>query len=216
MSLTKLNSTPPAASYLIDENVHATTLLAILVDRYGLSEIVEWEPDTLILQVKDDFKVDIPSTNRDKIWALVTALSTDLFYNSPEAFMHICSALSGDGANIQVLEPPDPEELAWGVTEIIINDSDNLSPDPNMFSTEVRRFIGVVLDYHNIDDPPDVLSSLALVSRPASNEILLAEDDPDIIGAVFNKNKIAADDIRAHNYKPNTAFKRNSFYTAYE
>jgi len=159
--------------------------------------VAQWEPETLWLQIADDFRVNVPMVNQSKILALLTALTTDLFYRSPETCSYVCTSLCGDPPNFQVFDPPSLEQLAWGITEVLLNDSDTLKPKPELFSTEVRSFIGVMLAYYGIEDPPDVLS-VAIPTTKSSNELIGDEDDPDIIGAVWQKNKDAADQIREY------------------
>jgi len=141
---------------LEDRETFATVLLAILIDRYG-TEMFEWEPETLKLEINDDFNATLPRVNSDKIWALIVAMTTNQFYLSIEIYRATCDALMGRDPDFAMFSPSDPEELAWGVTEVILNDP----PDPklgnNEFSHEVSRYTGLILSQNGILVPPEPL-----------------------------------------------------------
>lgn len=126
-----------------DVEAPATVLVAVLLKHFGNPEFFDWEPDVLYQEVQDDFGAKMPPGVSDKIWALVTALTTDLFYKDPLFFNHVANALGGGPTNMEDLELATLEEIAWAVIEVGMNDLDDT--DEQDFAIEVQVFVGAVL-----------------------------------------------------------------------
>lgn len=139
---------------LEDPNAIATSLLIALVDEFG-TEFFEWEPDTVIQEVETHWKVKIPQHNKDKIWALVTYLTTNLFMNSFEAFTHICNSLIGAGASFQVYDPATVEEMCWAITETTL-----LEPweEGETFNAEIATYMQLRIEEEGFARPPRILA----------------------------------------------------------
>ena len=143
---------------LENDKTFATELLAIAMDKYG-ADIMEWEPETLRMAMQEDFSVELPEINCDKLQALITAYTTNLFFKSAETFHHICGALSNYDMNVELWEPLAPEVLLWGMYEVLLNVADtNMSDVLTEFSDEVRAYIGVSLNEDGMADGPDLLA----------------------------------------------------------
>lgn len=148
-----------AARILTDEAMLATPLVALCVDRFG-TEFFDWEPMTFEIESRAQFGIEIPDENRDKIWALVSALTSDAFYKSLETFIPTCNALNGSIANFDDYDPVTGEEAAWGITEIVLNDPPTEELD-KLFSHEIRYYIGLTLKSEGVTAPPRVLVPFA-------------------------------------------------------
>lgn len=98
----------------------ATVLHAILRDKYG-EDIYEWEPETLMLEVRDDFQVDMPPEAMDRWSALQTAMTSDAFFTRTDAFLSICNALASGDPMFEIFDPTSPVEIAWGLLEVSLN-----------------------------------------------------------------------------------------------
>jgi len=172
---------------LEDEKSFGTCLLALVLDNYG-TEAFDWEPDTLRMQLKDDFSATLPLVNHDKLWSLIVAMTTNQFQLSAEIFSQTCRALNGDEAEFADFSPVDPDDLAWGVAEVVYNDP----PDPqlgnNEFSHEVARYTGLVLYNNGVLEPPKFLQ---FAEYPSENPVLDLEtafvDDADMFEAARQK-----------------------------
>ena len=175
------------ARVLEDEESFGTCLLAVLLDSYG-TEVFEWEPDTIRMQLKDDFGAKLPLINHDKIWSLIVAMTTNQFNLSSDIFSQTCRVLNDDEADFDVFSPIDPEDLAWGVAEVLYNDP----PDPKLgndeFSHEVARYAGLVLANNGILEPPKFLT---FAEYPSDNPVLDLEtaftDDVAMFEAAMKK-----------------------------
>jgi len=124
-------------------DVPATVLLAVLSRHFGSFDWFDWEPDVLYQEVLDDFGVKMPADIRDKIWALVSALTTDSFYRDPMFFNHVADALGGGPTNMDHFSPASIEDMAWAVVEVGMNDLDD--QDEQDFTPEVQIYVGALL-----------------------------------------------------------------------
>jgi hypothetical protein len=153
-----------------DENTMGTTLLIVCVDAFGLS-FFEWEPETFDLDCKYAFDTELPQINKDKVWSLVTALTTNLFYISLETFMPICNVLNGSKADFSTYDPVDSDEAAWGIVEVMINDPPEEGEDVSTrFSHEIKRYVGLTLKAEGITTPPRILLPFVEYDRDPEEE----------------------------------------------
>jgi len=179
---------------LEDEEAFATSLLALCLDAYG-TEVFDWDPRTLWISLSEDYGVDLPSINKDKIQALTLAYTTNLPYVSVEAFNHVCNVLSGSEANFRVWDLLSPEEALWGIYEMSLNVAVDREKDeePPEFSHEVRLYLGTILENDGIFDPPDILRVAEFRSAESGLEQLV--DDPVLFNAVYDKQKTDKADL---------------------
>lgn len=156
------------ARILTNEHTLATPLLVLCVDRFG-TEFFDWEPVTFEVEARAQFGIELPDANRDKVWALVSALTSDSFYKSLEAFIPTCNALNGSIANFDDYDPVTGDEAAWGITEVILNDPPTESLD-KLFSHEIRHYVGLTLKSEGVTTPPRVLVPFTEYDRDPEEE----------------------------------------------
>ena len=171
-----------------NEESFGTELLILCLDQYGV-EFFAWEPDSLLLQLQDDYAASMPTINRDKLWALVTAITTDLFYKSLETFIHTCNALSGSEVSFEVWDPAEPEEAGWGITEVFLNDPPIKEDTSYEFDDEIRRYLGVMLEEQGILTPPDILRIAIYNEDPGARADDLMADDPVMLNALWDRQR---------------------------
>ena len=152
--------------YVEDISTPATCLLFLCMDEWG-TDLTTWEPDTLPYAAQTAWNANIPQANRDKIWALVTHLTTDSFYSNLEAFIHICGALSGRGVDFEQFDPVEVDELCWGITEAFL-----ISPmeKDEQFNEEILAYIEQRLEYEGFQKVPHMLRKF--VKIPAREEAI--------------------------------------------
>ena len=75
------------------DDVFGTVMVTLLVSSYG-AECLNWEPETLDLQIRNDFGVDMENRDADRLNAAVSVLTTDLFFLSLEGFCNVCNSLN--------------------------------------------------------------------------------------------------------------------------
>lgn len=137
----------------------ATVSHAIALHFFG-SDIYEWEPETLSMELTDTLDVKIDEENLDRLHAIISAITSNSFYKDWVAFTAVCSILNGEN---------DPEELAemtvaefaWGVIEVGLNDDDV----NELFSPDVSALVGTVLDEEGFTSPPPHLSFAKMPER---------------------------------------------------
>lgn len=125
-----------------DENTFASTMVIALTDAVGNVDWFNWDIDAVRMEIQDRFDAKLPQENMDKIQALVLALTTNQFYVSLEAFVGVCNSLAGGGADFRTFDPADVEEMCWAVTEVLLNDHGHELPLDQVFSEEIRHYIG--------------------------------------------------------------------------
>src|SRR5262245_58736209 len=119
---------------LTDDKSFTTTLLILFMDTYG-PEGLDWAPETIYMEIEDDFGVKMPERNFDKLMAGIYLISSDSFYKSLPDFIEICNVLAGHGVTPGQFEPVALDDMAWGLTEaLLISPPDDRDTDP--FSDE--------------------------------------------------------------------------------
>jgi hypothetical protein len=164
------------------EATYATALLLLTVDTYG-TEAFEWDFKTLKMEIEEDFDLELPQANFDRLMVAINLMTTDDFYQSLPDFIAWCNILDGDRYDPRVFDPADAEEIAWGITEaLLIEPPDDEEP----FTEEIRAYIGAALDQEGIINPPDILR-LALRDNPDLFATVEGEfsDDPEMFGAIY-------------------------------
>lgn len=176
---------------LQEKNLLATPMVIGLLDIYGM-EVLEWLPETLCLEIQDDFQVPLQEPLLSRVLTGFTILTTDDFYKSLPDFVMHCNILSGDSFNPDMWDPADAGECAWGITEAML-----LSPpeeaDEEPFAPEITAYIGAVLDSEGIMTAPDVLR-IAVRSSPDFDLGAFAED-PELGGAITQFENSKSEEI---------------------
>jgi len=139
------------------------------------------------MEVFDDYGIEIPDTNLDKVMAGISIITSDDFYKRLPVFIQLCNVLADDEFDPSSFDPADPEEIAWGITEALL-----LSPpeegDDEPFSDEIRYYIGHIMSENGIVDPPDVLR-IAMQDVPMEDPLAISADDPEMYSAFFHKQQ---------------------------
>jgi len=142
------------ADMLRDPDAIATPLLVILLDRFG-TELFDWEPDTLRMEIRAAWGAEPPQENMDKIWALINIVTTNLFQVSLEFFIHACNALSGNGADFASYDPATVREMCWALSEQHLIDP--LGEDED-FSSEILAYMKTSLKEEGFTQVPQILA----------------------------------------------------------
>ena len=146
------------ADYLKSDRTFATSLLGIFLDAYGV-EGLEAQPEAILVQIKQDFGVDLPRRNSDKLFAAINMTLTNLPYTDLGTFIVTVDGLSREReSNFQVISPTPIEDVAWGVTEMVLNDPvRNLPELRDRFSVDVLAYIGACAAYAGLLQMPETL-----------------------------------------------------------
>lgn len=140
-----------SAKLLADEETFGFVLMVILLAAYGPDTLFGSEEDDadpmdpviLWASIEEDFGIDICVEHENRINALMTALTTDAFYDEPAVFAAVSMTLTdGDlgDAIAGVFDDLTVPELLWAVLEVSL-----VRDDDAQFSPAVEQFIGEVL-----------------------------------------------------------------------
>lgn len=181
-----------------DPNTFATTLLALAVDDFG-TEVFDFEPETIDKEIEFRYKISIPVVNKDKLFAIMVSLATNLFYVSVPTFVHVCNSLAGTGANFHLWDPVDSHEAAWGITEVALNDPPQQGEDfKSRFSTDVRNYVNIILKEEGIKNPPQILQLAENVAEDIEQADTSFSDDPIMFKAFYQNEAGKTDDIKKY------------------
>lgn len=142
------------AELLMDPEAVGSALIVGLVDLLGV-ECLNYEPDTLLHEIHDHWHVLPIPANMDKIWALATVITTNMFTTNFQAFNHIANALSGAGAHFENFNPADITEIAWALAEVALIDPDEAKKP---FNSEIKSYILLKLEDEGLQKLPRILS----------------------------------------------------------
>jgi len=179
---------------LLSDDAFATTLLVLLIDEYG-SEALAWSPETIKWELEDDFAIrELSKDIFDRLMAAIQVVTSDDFYKRLPTFIFLCNILSGSSPD--AFDPADAKECAWGMTEAMLL-SPPESEDKEPYASEIRHYLGAVLDNEGIREPPDLLR-LAIrdtVSGTADYTGMSIED-PVMFGAEFGMQTDKSTEIK--------------------
>ena len=170
-----------------------TSLMAITLDQFG-SQMLDWHPLTLEMEIKDEFNVDPPDHIMDRLMVGIALLKTDNFFNSVVDFSRWCMTLSGHYLPQERFALPDSDDIAWGITEGMMLASPDAQSDGSYFSLEIAKFIGVILDAEGIINAPDVLK-IAQRADPTSQIAGQFDEDPEMFQMVWQYEQEKTDSI---------------------
>ena len=180
-----MKPSPPLQKLLADPNTFTTPLMVILMETFG-TEALDWTPETIFMELRDTFQVDLPKQNKDQIIVGCSLLLSDDFYHRVSRFVPICNVLSGAELT-PYFDKADAAECAWGITEATL-----LAPpenSENAFDPEILYYLGSVLDEEGIKQPPQVLSMALRDTEWADMSDFedIPTDDPDMFANAFEK-----------------------------
>jgi hypothetical protein len=199
----QLPQTHPFNKHWMDPKSFGFTLLTMYIDTYG-TEGVNWMPETIEIELRDDFGIDLSADNFDRLMTAISLLTSNSFFVSLPDFIRTCVTLSDFHVAQNTMILPDADDIAWGVSESLL-----ISPSPddddNPFSKEITAFIGQVLDSEGILNPPDVLRIATRDQSLVDRVNYEFSDDPEMFTAIQgfeagktdNINKIIRGRMRA-------------------
>lgn len=116
-----MSQVPPRfRKYLQSPETSGTVLHAMLRYQYG-DEVYAWEPQTVMLEVRDDFGVDMSPEAVERWSAMQVILTTGSFFDRVDAFLPLCQALATGNSMFAIFTPVSPYALARGLVEVSLN-----------------------------------------------------------------------------------------------
>jgi hypothetical protein len=182
-----------AKAAFMNEKTFASTLFAILVDAFGSMEFVNWDPEVVQAEIRDDLGVgfrDISPENQDKLMMMIGVYGTDLFFSSCEWFLHACDAFSNSSVLPAVFDPPSLEEIAWAVMEVSMQNVED-RPMETAFNAEIKAYVAQQASREGFSKLPGILD-WADEPKRADDAAL----DPAALGAEMYAASYQADQDR--------------------
>ena len=192
-----MQDTSEIKSALQNPETSATLINAILTRQYG-EEWLNWDPLTVYLEIKSDYKIDPPAEILDRLAAIQVIKTSDAFFKRLDAFIAICTTLSSGDPYFAAFDPASVEEVAWGISEVA------LLRDMLPFSYAIRYYIKQILrddGYTEANYPESI--KMAFDPTPTSKEVkkaMLAGDmnrdnveqyvDENLKDLIYQFNKI--------------------------
>lgn len=171
----------------------ATVLLAIAFDVLTPA-CLDWEPETVREQLEAALDIKISQREMDRFLALRAALTSNMAYRDVMVFHHTMNALNGSRIVFSTWDPVDLDELAWGLSELMLNDKPESADEwRNRFSDDVRRYIGVLAgDGRYASGALPAIVKSAADFGPAARGSDEFADDPLLYGTAHENSVIAA------------------------
>jgi hypothetical protein len=169
------------------EDTFATTLLIVLIDRFG-DEMINnengvWTPQTIRDEVVECFSVKLTDAAIGKVMAAASIITTDKMRSSLPSFLTVAHGLLGDGSDWYYAEPIDVEDLAWCLTEAMLLYP--VSPDA-AFDPQIVGYVQEMLKREGMLFPPSILR----FADPDADRELGAEDEDIVRNQIDRTNAV--------------------------
>jgi len=179
---------------LATEETFTTPLFLVVMDLYG-PDALQWSPETIRLELEDDFQLKVPQFTMDKIMAAVSLVTTNFFYKDVTKFVEICNIIGGDEFQPDEFEPADAGEMLLAMTEALLIWPPDDDAEDTEFSEEIREYIRQVLNDEGILRPFDVLR-LAFEDDRGVNVDSEYADDPEMFSAIYSMQQSKQNDLK--------------------
>lgn len=178
---------------LIESGEAKATTLLVLASAAFDDEFLYWHPDTLLMEMERHYDCSMPQISVDRLQAAISLVTDNNFQASLADFVTICNVLSGDSPDPEQWDPADLDEIVWGVVEAsIIEPSDD-----DEFDTEIRAYIGKLLDDNGILVTPPILA-MAIRDNEADPTTGAFSDDPVIFPEIYQRQTNMQDALVIH------------------
>lgn len=180
-----------AAKLLFDDEAYGASLYVAATQVLTTDELATFDPRTIRMELQDTLKCGfIPFENFDRLMAMNTVLSTDLFYQDLDAFIEICNILSGNPSMANVFDPADTYEIAWALAETDLLDTRDNDIE---FSEEIRAYMGMMLQYDGFFSPPSIMKMAIMPQMAQPAEITT---DAELLPSIIGNNDILHQSVR--------------------
>jgi hypothetical protein len=164
------------------------TVLYLVIQKFFGDDAFFWDPSTIFLELRDEFNAEPSSEVMDRISAVQIIVTSDAFFNEPDAFINICNTFADGSPSFSVFNPAEPEEIAWTAVEVA------LIRDILPFGYSVKKYVKKMLDLDGYgDEHPDIFDEI-LGKAPSRQDIIeeaqeiLHEDQRGVIETFVDEN----------------------------
>ncbi len=171
---------------LEDPSLFCSCVLLLLFDNIG-PEVVDWEPESIYMQLEEMFGIKVDRLLADKINAVLSLIGTDLYHKSLEAFNVVNSVLNFKYANFDSFSPGGVDDLLWGVTEARLIEGGEAF-DKQGFSHDIAAYTAQLLSTEGVTKPPTILAFAEYDPRELDNRDLALASDPILAQTYWTRN----------------------------
>lgn len=175
-----------------------TGLMLVVIDEYG-TEALDWDPETIKMELEDDYHVELSSSTLDKICVGAQLLTTQKFYKSLPDFNNFCNILSDDDSSYGIWAPADAYDITGAMAEVLLL-APPKEPKEIAFDPEIIGYIVVALRNAHILTPPECLSFIPS-KELAIKEIGSLSDDNDMFSAGYETGIENSQDLQDYEVK---------------
>jgi hypothetical protein len=179
LSLSANPNVSNVANVLKDEEQLATPLALLVLDLYGL-EALEWDPETLQMQLRDDYKVQISGTTLSRIYAAFAVITTDAFYHDVSRFIQLSRVFAGNDFDVDVFSPAYLDEIMVALIEVFLLDPPE---KPYPFHEEISGYVAESMKSLGVMRPVFLLREF--FENPVEYAPTEREDDEEMFAAVY-------------------------------
>lgn len=172
-----------------------TSLILVLIDEYG-TEALTWDPETIKMELEEDFHVDLPNDSLDKICAGCQIIGSDSFYKSLPDFIEYCNILSDDACDYNSWAPADVYDITSAMAEVRLI-APPLGPIEEFLDPEIVGYITVELRDAHVIQPPECLSFIPS-SALAINDIGKMANDEEMFAAGYETAVEDSEDLQLY------------------
>lgn len=134
-----------AAKLLESDETFAFTLMVILLATYD-QEVFDENPVILFSRIESDFRIKLPEEAENRINAVLTAMTTDLFYTQFSVFKSITLALCEGDIGDDDDDELNAAEILWAITEVGLLNGDTFTETQEKLSDSVAQGCNNIID----------------------------------------------------------------------
>lgn len=164
-----------------DATISALLHCAILMfgeDFLGTEDGEAWEPETL----REELKAAGINPSEDcfaRLLAGMTLVTTNQAEQYAMVFNHVANLASGRDCDVDQMEPAEPEECEWLLTEMMLiepptgdTEDERIATLAKRLSPEVRTFLRVVMDHDGMYGTPGIIGRIAVAGSDSPDAFL--------------------------------------------
>lgn len=190
-SQTTLSSRGKVATLFQDEEANGAALFIGCSLILGeVDEWTSWHPETIRMELQDELKLShIDDDVFGRLMAIVTIMTTDLFYQDLPSFIELCNVLAGSPSMLNVFDVADVYELSSAIMAAQFVD------DEEEYSDEIKGYIGHMLAEEGFSKPPAFLKMAEMPRDTYSLQESL--EDAELLGGAVESERMRAEELAA-------------------
>jgi len=148
-------------------------------------EMINWDPATFHDEIKEEFRIEMPEANFNKLMAARELVASNTFWQSLPDFIMLCNALDSGTFDTRVFDAATMAEISWAIVEATLMWPPEQSSREE-FADEIVAYISEVAAAEGLSKIPAVLKFAIPEDAPIWDQITAQfADDPQMFEAVY-------------------------------